>query len=156
MTTRRRIKVNIGLQTALRREALYPDEAGYVTNMRQQSRAITDNLIALLDQAKEITPDIMLETLQPTFQRSQEYVPVDTGKLKGSGYLEVTEFRGKPRVEMGYAKGGDPFYAVRVHEDLEFRHDPPTQAKFLERAVNEDSGNYVSRLISLYREAVFG
>lgn len=155
-TRRRRIKVNIGPQTSLRRAAMYPEEAGYVDSIRSQMKSITNNLISLIDQAKEITPDIMLDTLQPTFDLSQVYVPVDTGKLKDSGYLEVTNFRDKPRVEMGYARGNDPPYAVRVHENLEYRHESPTQAKFLERAINEDSGTYIDRLTAFYREAIFG
>jgi hypothetical protein len=73
-----------------------------------------------------------VEALEPTFDKSQELVPVLTGALKRSGFLGVGESRGKKVAEIGYGRGGVPFYAARVHEDLDVYHKPPTQAKFLE------------------------
>jgi hypothetical protein len=49
-------------------------------------------------------------------------------------------------VEIGYAKGGDPSYAIPVHEDVEVAHEPPTSAKFLEGPINEDWGNITLRI----------
>jgi hypothetical protein len=61
----------------------------------------------------------------------QNYVPVDTGTLKSSGYVELPERDGDQlRVEMGYGGAAAP-YAIYVHERLDVRH-PVGQAKFLE------------------------
>lgn len=60
-----------------------------------------------------------------------DYVPVDTGALRASGYVTrptITETRAS--VEMGFGGPAAP-YAVIVHEDLTKRH-PVGQAKFLE------------------------
>ncbi len=76
----------------------------------------------------------MKEIGQRIFDRSQELVPVDTGALKNSGYVETETIPDGFEVRIGYAKGDDPPYANFVHEDLTKHHDAPTQAKFLEQA----------------------
>lgn len=78
---------------------------------------------------------------------SQELVPVETGTLKRSGVVQEPVIDGDSvSVTIGYGFGveyetkalgdGDeevgPGYGVYVHEILENRHLPPTQAKFLE------------------------
>lgn len=74
---------------------------------------------------------------------SQILVPVETGTLKRSGTVEEPVIDGdSATVTLGYGYGeqinpnsGEPAtgYAVFVHENLEARHSPPTQAKFLEQ-----------------------
>ena len=95
-----------------------------------------------------------LDVAYQVYDLSQVYVPVETGALKASG--TVQEFstqavlgRKRPAggryaptastfgVQVVYGEGPSSEYAVIVHEDLEAFHEPPTQAKFLERAVNE-------------------
>lgn len=96
------------------------------------------------------TPGATAYGMQPVFDQSQIYVPVDKGDLKRSGYMEAAGSVapiGSPRVlEIGYGKNGFPDYAVKVHEDLEKFHHSPTQAKFLERAFNEKSKEVLSRI----------
>jgi hypothetical protein len=61
----------------------------------------------------------------------QDYVPVDTGALRASGFVEppvVTPEGGS--VTLGFGGPSAP-YAVIVHEDLTKRH-PVGQAKYLE------------------------
>lgn len=89
--------------------------------------------------------------LQPIFDKSQIYCPVKTGDLKGSGYLEVRRTGQKVVAEIGYAKGGHPDYAVIVHENLEFFHQPPTQAKYLQRAMEEGIDKVPARLAEYIR-----
>ena len=96
----------------------------------------------------------MLEAMVPIKRKADYYTPVDTGALLESGYLEINSFRGNPRVEIGFGRGGKPFYTVYVHEILEYRHAEPTQAKFLERAVYEDLGGLRTRLVQAYRRFV--
>lgn len=101
-------------------------------------------------------PAIMVEALRPTFEKSQVLVPVKTGVLKASGFLRESTFRGVPGAEIGYADGGRPFYAAKVHEDLDVFHKPPTQAKFLEQPLLEDIDNIKNRVIFLIKEMVNG
>lgn len=154
MTDRRRIKVQIGLERK-RATPLFPSEPRYVAQMNAQARAITDQLLGILDAAAEVSEDIMLEALQPTLEKAKYYCPKDTGDLVESAFLRVASFRGKPRVEMGFAKGGDPYYAIYVHEILHYAHEPPTRAKFLEAAVKEDLDEIYRRLNRGYWENLF-
>ncbi len=73
--------------------------------------------------------------LQPIFDLSQELVPVRTGRLKRSGFIETSMGANGPNGVVGYARAGIPNYAALQHENLFFYHRPPTQAKYLEEAV---------------------
>lgn len=149
---RRRLRVNIGLQ---RQSAtpMYPSEPRYVSQMNAAARRMSDTLLNILAQFEEASEDIMLEALEPTMEKAKRYTPVDTGNLKASAYLEVAPFRGKPRVELGFARGGSPKYAMYVHE-IPYTHSPPTSWKFLERALKEDINNIYMRLGAGYREFI--
>jgi len=71
--------------------------------------------------------------MKKVFDESQQLVPVDTGALKASGTLELAnEFFLEATVEYGANIDPTIDYAVVVHEDLEFSHAAPTQAKYLE------------------------
>jgi hypothetical protein len=132
----------------------YASESTYVRMANEAMKKIKADLEYIINETENVTPEIMLEALKPTFEKSKEYCPVDTGDLRGSGYLEITSFRGQPTVEMGYGKGGHPHYTAYVHENLEMRHEPPTQAKWLERAVNEDIGNIIDRVAEGYQQVL--
>lgn len=75
--------------------------------------------------------------------RSQKYVPVETGSLRRSGQVrkvspdEVIVSYGIANVETTFPGDRPPFYAVFVHENLNASHADPTSAKFLERAIQE-------------------
>lgn len=127
---------------------------GYATrSAREGMSAILNNYNTLINHIEGSTPHILLEALRPTFDKSQVYCPVDKGDLKASGYLEIVESRlGRIRVEIGYAKGGDPYYAVDVHENLEWRHKEPTRAKWLQIALEEDAQSIQARILNAYKE----
>ena len=94
--------------------------------------------------------EVVTEVGQRIFDRSQELVPVDTGRLKASGFMEKEHIPHGVRVTIGYSKDGAPPYGLFVHENLEARHKPPTQAKFLEAAAQEvikDVPNIIKRRI---------
>lgn len=90
----------------------------------------------------------MLAAMQHLLAATRPYVPVDEGDLLASG--KVTENENKYGgniyagmefdVEFGGTapSGRSVDYAVTVHEDLTFYHAPPTQAKFLTRAIAEN------------------
>lgn len=155
MTKRRIADINIGKRST-RGAGLWPSEPGYVAAMREQSKEMTDALLEVLTIFEEATPDIMVEALQPTRRLAEYYTPKDTRALVESSYLEVTSFRGKPRVELGFARGGNPPYAMYVHEILDYKHASPTGAKFLERALKEDMTGIYQRLAEGYKDLMGG
>ena len=58
--------------------------------------------------------------------------PIEHGDLRASGKLSL------PQTQNGVVSQNISFssdYAIYVHERLDLRHDPPTQAKFLETSV---------------------
>ena len=83
------------------------------------------------------------------------YVPVDLGVLKKSGRVSGPETSGTTRiVTLSYGDAATP-YALAVHEippgsggrwGVGARHRPPTQYKYLERAVLEALPGLAERL----------
>src|SRR3954471_14983203 len=113
----KRINVNIGV-SRMRRTPLFPSEPGYTAQMRSSSKSVIDALLNVLEQFEDVSNEIMIEALHPTMELAVYYTPVDTGELVESAYLEEAEFRGKPRIEIGFGRGGVPHYAVIVHENM--------------------------------------
>lgn len=118
---------------------------------RNDMRGIIRNYRNFIKQVESVLPEVLLEALEPTFQKSIEYCPKDTGRMVKSGYLEITSFRGTPRVEIGYGLGGEPPYTAKQHENLEYRHKSPTRAKWLQVALEEDAGEIQRRIIGQLR-----
>lgn len=149
MTVARKLNVRLGLERLAKPR--WPSEPRYVAMMNAQVRALTADLDYIFQQFKDVTPELIKEAMQPIFDRSQYYCPVDTQALKNSGYLEITEFRGRPRVEIGYARGGFPRYAPYVHEMTHLSHKAPTRAKFLQAAVDEELFGTIDRIAAGYK-----
>jgi len=66
-------------------------------------------------------------------RESQKIVPVDTDVLRPSADTRMDPINSKPSVIVVYTTG----YAIYVHEDMEARHSPGKQAKFLEQPLRE-------------------
>ena len=128
---------------------MWASEPGYINAMNKVIKGLEQELLDIMEMWETEAPDVMMEALQPVFERSQFYVPKKTGELMRSGYLEVTSRKGEPRVEIGYARGGKPRYAVMVHE-MPTYHAAPTSYKFLERAIMEDLNGIYQRLGAAY------
>lgn len=121
--------------------------ARYADVMKIQCKQVSDMLNAVIADIKRVTPDILFEALEPTFELSQTYVPVDTGKLKESGFLEKQTFTGGARVVMGYGREGFPAYATLVHERVDIPHKAPTRSKFLLAAIEETAGDVYAHIV---------
>lgn len=68
---------------------------------------------------------------------SDSLVPVDTGRLRASHYVELPKFTGNAvKLVMGYGAR----YALAVHERI-YAHHEHGQAKFLELAFYEKTAN---------------
>lgn len=79
----------------------------------------------------------MEQAAQIIFDKSQEYVPVDTGVLKATGKIvETSSSSTHFQFSVSYGRAVAP-YAVFVHEMVQIPHDPPTRSKYLEAAVKE-------------------
>lgn len=123
----------------------------YDASSRDAFQPIIKNFKKVVKNLEDVTPEVLLYALRPTFEKSQEYCPVDKGTLLRSGFLEENTFRGKPRVSMGYGRGGVPPYAAAVHENLEWQHKYPTRAKWLQVAIDEDASDIQARIVERYR-----
>jgi len=66
-------------------------------------------------------------------RESQKIVPVDTSALKNSAFTRAEGKGFETDVTVGYTQN----YAVYVHENMDARHKPGKQAKFLEQPMNE-------------------
>lgn len=127
-----------------------PSEAAYIRIIREQMGTLSKNLLKVIKKIENVTPQAITFGLQPIFEESQRLVPVDSGDLKRSGFIETrTTGAGRVSAEIGYGKFGKPNYAGFVHENLAFRHAPPTQALYLKAAVDKHIGDFTRR-VALY------
>lgn len=147
MTARRQLRAGVGLTRV--NVPMYSSEPGYVAAMNQAIKVMEDELLDVMAMWELEASDVMVEALAPTMAKAIEYCPKKTGELADSAYLDVIEFRGAPKVELGFAKGGVPRYAVYVHE-IPSSHPAPTSYKFLERAVMEDLNGIYNRIAEAY------
>lgn len=111
---------------------------------------VLGNLNEFVQHMEDVSADVLVEVLEPTFDKSQEYTPVMDGTLKDSGYLESRKFRGKSEAEVGYGRSGKPDYAIYVHE-IPASHTAPTRDKFLQTAFEEDYFSIVGRIPEVLR-----
>jgi hypothetical protein len=113
---------------------------------------VMSNLNAFIDEVDGIVPDVLIESLEPTFGKALEYCPEKSGRLRNSGYLEARKYYKGAEVEIGFGRGGNPDYAIFVHE-MPFYHEPPTRGKFLQAALEEDYFSILTSIPRLLREA---
>src|SRR5690625_3352594 len=122
-------------------------------------QTIEQNLARFIEQQRSKAGDALIDVGLDFLGKSSRRAPVDTGDLRGSGYL-VTE-RGTqvakggkegdvvpmarekrwgkpPMVEAGW---GVP-YAVVQHERTDFQHPRGGEAKFAERTLQENFNRY--------------
>lgn len=125
-----RVATSIGLKRIPRSRSRTVRQA--TLNMRKQLKVLNNNLLRAIKHIEGVTANALEEAMMPIFIESQQLVPKDTLRLMKSGFLSKGTFRGQPAVNIGYALGNDPPYAIIVHEDMNAGHKSGTQAKFLE------------------------
>ena len=138
--------VNLGVGRKRASAAMQPHEAGYIQNITAQMDRLRKAMKKAIDRIEGVTPTALKYGLQPIFDTSQALVPVDTGRLKRSGFLVTRKGVRGVSASIGYAKGGRPDYAVLVHERLDIPHKEGTQAKFLEEAVKRHLNEIAPRI----------
>lgn len=99
------------------------------------TKALTRKLQAIADATPRIAAKALFAEASIVMGESQtEYVPVDTGVLKNSGFVGAPKIGpSSVEVELGYG-GAAAAYAVVQHERLDYRHTVG-QAKYLETPV---------------------
>ena len=88
--------------------------------------------------------------------RSLELVPVDTGRLKASAFIDKPKRKNNrkrpdgisPLALVGYDRNNSAKHAVFVHE-IDATHAPPTQWKFLTTAMNEEAPRFLKDMRDL-------
>jgi hypothetical protein len=76
--------------------------------------------------------------------------PIDTGDLRGSGFVEFVETTNGIGAIIGFSTP----YAVRQHEELDYHHPQGGQAKYLEQPFKENTQRYVKHLADSVKKAV--
>lgn len=99
---------------------------------------VVKGMVRISKRVREAGYDGVEEFALAVLIRSEDLVPVDTGTLKASTFIDRTE----EGVKFGYGGSNDKTnpktglkaseYMVQVHEDLEMRHPRGGQAKFFE------------------------
>ncbi len=146
-----RINLTVGKKTTIDASA-----SGYVAAMNAQMKTIQDNFIEIMRGTNNLLPGALAHGVEPIFDESQRLVPVRTGALKSSGFVDARQTARGARVTLGYGRGGFPSYAALVHEGLQFFHKAPTQAKFLSQAVANFSGLVLPRVAQWMRASIAG
>ena len=79
-----------------------------------------------------------VDAAERILERAKVYCPKDTEALVRSGrvVIELRELR-RASAQIRFGDGATEAYAVVQHERLDYKHDPPEQAKYLQRAVDE-------------------
>ena len=121
---------------------------GYEQAVRRQLDEVLEEYRRWAKHMNEESVEVLREALEPTLVKARDiYCPVKDGDLRDSAYLEARQFRGNSVVEIGFGKGGRPHYAAMQHERLDFYHEPPTRAKFLQVALEEDGPDIEAAII---------
>ena len=82
---------------------------------------------------------------QTEMREMKRLVPVDTGTLKNSGYVDKPQENGSHITqELGFG-GAAEEYAIVVHEDLEAWHENG-QAKYVEQPLSESAPYFAARV----------
>lgn len=118
---------------------------------RAQMKGVLKNLEDAVQQIKKLTPQALRAGLEVIYDQSQIYVPRATGRLAASGEMEVSKFGDRIIGTISYGKGGNPQYAVFVHEMIEVYHEPPTRAKFLQTAIDERTPDAIEKIVEFLK-----
>lgn len=114
---------------------------------------------ALIRRLKQLEPEAQKATGAALYQEAEqimtrsksEFVPVQTGVLRGTGHVNEPQIRGSSiEVTMGYGGPAAP-YALKQHEDLTYHHDVGTN-KYLEKPTLEAIRGMPGRLVERIRK----
>ncbi|MEE8599214.1 MAG: hypothetical protein V3S69_06880 [Dehalococcoidales bacterium] len=147
------LRLNVGRVRVT--SAVSPSEASYIQSIRVQMKALEQNMHKVVNHINMVTPEALEFGLLPIFEESQRLVPVDTGRLRRSGFIETRRTTTGAVAAVGYGRFGSPHYAGFVHEMTGIPHAGETQAKFLEQAVKNKIDTF-GRRVQLFIKRTMG
>jgi hypothetical protein len=102
-----------------------------VKDQKDLERAIDDYITHYFDEVRKA----LYQWGRETMNISRKQCPINTGRLRASRRVSIPrkDTSGSFFIDLSY----NTDYAVRVHENLEAYHKPPTKAKYLEDPVRE-------------------
>ena len=103
-----------------------------------QVRRLIERINRMSEVQYEALRDALAADMTVTMQRARDvYCPVDTGLLRSTHRVVGPRRRGNRAIGSIEAGGRAAPYAVYVYYRTDLTHKPPTQAFWLEKAVNE-------------------
>ncbi|MEW1774677.1 hypothetical protein [Streptomyces sp. NPDC086777] len=81
-------------------------------------------------------------------ERARARVPIEEGTLERSGIASVDE------TQLAAAVSFDTPYAIRQHEELNYRHDAGRTAKYLEGPLTDEAGTVAEIIATQVRRAL--
>lgn len=109
---------------------------------------------SLIRHLKRVTPTILFNAMMPVRNKAAIYVPKKTGALMASENIETgVDSRGNPVVSLTYGDG-IAYYAALVHEQVHLNHAPPTRAKYLQSALEEEMDSFLTSIAIDYAAAM--
>ena len=127
-----------------------PKFIGPIRSARKTFEFVNKKVSEIVNFGNIIDLETMRYLMEPIYKKSQEWVPVDTGAMKASGFLHVDResfnrplvrglktlsTRRRLMVQIGYGLNGIPPYTALQHENSLFEHNPPTRAFWLSEAL---------------------
>lgn len=82
------------------------------------------------DRGRRLASEGLQRALEHTLGEANKLVPLDEGTLRRTGRVNVDGLNG--------AISYDTVYAVRQHEEMDWKHLPGRQAKYLEQPMNTE------------------
>lgn len=128
-------------------------EAVAIRNIRKGMNEVIEQYRKWIAHMDSVQPEILEQAFERVLFDSLIMVPRDTGNLADSAYLEVGKAGTRTNLEIGYDKGSRLGYAAVVHENLEWQHEPPTRAKYLEIALLQNASHVWETIKRLEKEA---
>lgn len=92
------------------------------------------NLRKIQNSLKSQLPVNFFDICSDTLQRCKPRIPIDTGELVDSDFIELNEKNSDYLITMGFTAD----HATLIHEDVTMNHPNGGEAKFLENQVKED------------------
>lgn len=130
----------------------------YLTGLKKVEKNLNEAIDDIKGDVTEGVQDVGLDLLR----RGVRLAPVETGALRGSGYVEfngteIAEGTGSggvipkqkvlksisdPSAEIGFSEE----YAVKQHEEVGYDHPQGGQAKYLEEPMKNNTAKYVEMI----------
>jgi len=119
-------------------------------SIARQVNELRRNLRNMQNQHRNAVVKTIRWCLKDLLKKANKIVPLDKGDLRKSGKYEVIFKGSKVRGEVSY----NTHYALIQHENLEFRHAPGRQAKYLEQPAKENAKFYSEKMKEKIKEVL--